>query len=101
MSRLAVAFALSTIACSPAFAEDFERGRTLYQTHCGACHYERVHQRIRSDIKDLSDLRDTVERWTEQTKHPFSAADRADVVEYLNVSHYRIGLPSRADTRAP
>jgi hypothetical protein len=36
-----------------ALAQDTERGRTLYETHYGACHYERVHQRaLYPHIKD-------------------------------------------------
>jgi mono/diheme cytochrome c family protein len=93
--RLGSALALVFFLAAPAAAQDFERGRTLYQTYCGGCHYERVHQRIKSDIKDLSDLRDALARWAPQTKYPFTPDDREDVVEYLNVSHYRIGLPSR------
>ena len=82
---------LAFLACT-ASAQDAERGRLLYEAHCGSCHYERVHDRARSDIRDLADLRETVERWARQTKHPFSAGDIGDVVEYLNRSHYRIGL---------
>ena len=90
---------LAFLAC-PAHAQDADRGRLLYETHCGGCHYERVHDRARSDIKDLPDLRDTVERWAQQTKYRFSAEDLDDVVEYLNRSHYRIGLALR-EAQAP
>jgi hypothetical protein len=88
------ALALACFCATPVAAQDFDRGRTLYQTYCGGCHYERVHQRARTSIKDLSDLRDAVARWAPQTKYPFTLDEREDVVEYLNVSHYRIGLPS-------
>jgi ribosomal 50S subunit-associated protein YjgA (DUF615 family) len=73
--------------------DDAGRGRLLYETHCGTCHYERVHQRIKSDVKDLADLRDAVARWAPQTKHTFTLDDLEDVVTYLNESHYRFGLP--------
>jgi Cytochrome c553 len=75
-----------------AAAQDTARGRLLYETHCGTCHYERVHQRIKSDVKDLADLRDTVARWASQTKHNFTLDELEDVVTYLNESHYRFGL---------
>ena len=75
-----------------AAAQDPARGRLLYETHCGTCHYERVHQRIKSDVKDLADLRDTVARWASQTKHNFTLDELEDVVTYLNESHYRFGL---------
>ena len=76
----------------PAAAQDAERGRALYETHCGGCHYERVHERLKSDIKALDGLRAAVARWASQTKRRFSPGELADIVEYLNVSHYRIGI---------
>ena len=80
------------LAAHAAAAQEPERGRQLYETHCGTCHYERVHQRIRSDIKDLADLRDTVARWAKETKHRFTLDEVEEVVQYLNRSHYRFGL---------
>lgn len=78
-----------------AAAQDAERGRLLYQTYCGGCHYERVHDRLRSEVKDLSDLRDMVARWAPQTKRSFTLDEREEMVQYLNESHYRFGLPAR------
>ncbi|HWV89992.1 MAG TPA: hypothetical protein VNZ59_07915 [Burkholderiales bacterium] len=78
-----------------AAAQDAERGRLLYQTYCGGCHYERVHDRLRSEVKDLSDLRDMVARWAPQTKRSFTLDEREDITQYLNESHYRIGLPPK------
>ena len=75
-----------------AAAQDAATGRTLYETHCGGCHYERVHQRIRSDVRDLADLRDTVARWAAQTKRTYTLDELENIVQYLNESHYRFGL---------
>lgn len=80
----------------PAAAQDAERGRALYETHCGGCHYERVHERLKSDIKGLDDLRGAVARWAPQTKRNFTSDELADIVEYLNLSHYRFGMPRAA-----
>jgi mono/diheme cytochrome c family protein len=71
---------------------DVERGKLLYDTHCGGCHYERVHQRLRSSVKDLADLRDMVAKWAPQTKHRFTLDEQEAVVQYLNRSHYKFGL---------
>ena len=76
----------------PALAQDPAPGRLLYETHCGGCHYERVHQRVRSDVKGLGDLRDAVARWAGESKRQFSAQEIEEVVQYLNASHYRFGL---------
>lgn len=83
---------LFPVSASP---QDAARGRLLYETHCGGCHYERVHQRLRSEVRDLSDLRDMVARWAPQTKRTYTLAELEDIVQYLNESHYRLGLSPR------
>jgi mono/diheme cytochrome c family protein len=84
---------------SAAVAQDAAQGRALYETHCGGCHYERVHERLRSDVRDLSDLRDMVARWAPQTKRTYTLDELEDIVQYLNESHYRFALPPRKATR--
>ena len=86
---------LLLLFAAPTLAQDPAPGRVLYETHCGSCHYERVHDRLRTKIKDLADLRDEVARWVPQTKRQFTLDEREDIVQYLNASHYRIGLPAR------
>ena len=83
---------LALLPIAAAAQEDAARGRLLYETHCGECHYERVHQRIKSEVRDLGDLRDTVARWASQTRRNFTLDELEDVVTYLNESHYRFGL---------
>lgn len=91
MGRI-LALGLLLAAAQGTAAQEPARGRLLYETHCGTCHYERVHQRLRSEIKGLSDLRDTVARWAGETKHRFTLDEIEEVVQYLNRSHYRFGL---------
>lgn len=83
---------LASCLAMPAFAQDPERGKLLYETHCGGCHYERVHQRDRgrSRVATLADLRDEVARRAAATGRPFTLEDLEDVAEYLNRSHYRL-----------
>jgi len=84
---------LLALLCLPlaAAAQDVDRGRALYETYCGECHYARVHQRPRetSRVKDLSDLRDLVASRAALTKYRFSLDEKEDVVQYLNASYYR------------
>ena len=75
-----------------ALAQDAAEGRVLYETYCGGCHYERVHQRTRSEIRDLGVLRDAVARWSKQTKRTYTLDELDSIVQYLNESHYRFGL---------
>ena len=91
-----LAFCLFLLLPLTAAAQDAAGGRLLYETYCGTCHYERVHERTRSDVKDIADLRDTVARWSKQTKHRFTLDELEDVVAYLNESHYRFGLEPRS-----
>ena len=92
VALLAAALALPLGAA----AQDAGRGKLLYETHCGGCHYERVHERLRSDVKDLAALRDTVWRWSRQTtKRSFSVEELDQITEYLNASHYRFALPEK------
>ena len=94
MRRASLALAFFFVAS--ASAQDAARGRMLYETHCGGCHYERVHDRLRPAVKDLAELRDMVARWAPQTKRPFTLDELEDIVQYLNESHYRFGLPPRS-----
>lgn len=82
-----------------AYGEDAGRGRLLYETHCQSCHYERVHDRLRPAVKELAELRDMVAQWAPQTKRSYSPDELASIVQYLNESHYRFGLPSAAPRR--
>jgi hypothetical protein len=75
-----------------AWAQDPAEGRVLYETYCGGCHYERVHQRLRTSVKDLSELRDMVARWAPQTKRSYTLDELESITQYLNESHYRFGL---------
>ena len=95
MTRAALLAAALALPLGAA-AQDPGRGKLLYETHCGGCHYERVHERLRSDVKDLAALRDTVWRWSRQTtKRSFSVEELDQITEYLNASHYRFALPEK------
>lgn len=71
-------------------APDAARGKQLYETHCGGCHYERVHDRPRerSVVHSYTELRSQVARRAALTGRPFTLEDLDDIAEYLNLSHY-------------
>ena len=89
--RSRIALALLMLA-APAWAQDPERGKALYDIHCVACHYERIHQRnsSRSVIRSLAQLRVEVVQRAALTKQRFTAEDLDDIAAYLNRSHYRL-----------
>ena len=84
--------ATAVIPIRATFAQDAARGQQLYETFCGSCHYERVHQRDRdrSLVRSLQDLDAQVRRWSAQTGKPMSQDDLVDIAAYLNRSHYRL-----------
>jgi mono/diheme cytochrome c family protein len=92
MMRAILAAAAVLLVAGTVSAQDAERGRLLYETHCDACHVERLHERKRSAVDSIETLRLQVERWTKETRRAFSAAEREDLVEYLATTHYRSRL---------
>ena len=76
----------------PAWAQDAQRGKALYDTHCVACHYERIHKRdpSRSLIRSIAQLRVEVVQRAALTGQSFTTEDLDDIAEYLNRSHYRL-----------
>jgi mono/diheme cytochrome c family protein len=83
--------ALLAFAALPAWAQDPPRGAVLYATYCATCHTERLHDREKSKVKSLAQLRDEVARWVPQTKRAFTLDEIEAVVQHLNRSHYRLG----------
>ena len=76
----------------PAWAQDAQRGKALYETHCLACHYERIHKRdpSRSLVRTLAQLRLEVAQRAAHTGQRFTIEDLDDIAEYLNRTHYRL-----------
>ena len=87
--RLA-SFAMGMLFAGIASGQDEDRGRLLYETHCTACHYERVHNRKRTKITNLSDLRDEVALRATMTKRRFELDELEAITQYLNRSHYKL-----------
>ena len=86
-----VALAALMLAATPARPQDAPRGRLLYETHCLACHYERIHKRdsSRSLVRSRAQLRVEVVDRAALIKQQFTVEDLDDIAEYLNRSHYR------------
>jgi len=77
----------------PAWAQDAQRGRALYETHCLACHYERIHKRdpSRSLVRSFPQLQLEVAQRAALTGQRFTRDDLDDITEFLNRTHYRLG----------
>ena len=96
---------------APASAQDFNRGRLLYDTHCPVCHESELHIREKRIARNFADIRAQVWRWSTVLDLDWSVEEVTDVTDYLNGSFYRypcaIGECSpgsstpRADERVP
>lgn len=78
------------LSAGSAFAADSREGKLLYETYCGTCHYEKLHERKTTDIKTLAALKVAVSKWALQAGRSFTPAELDDVAEYLNQSHYHV-----------
>ena len=92
--RAASFLALALLAAA-ARAQNVDRGRLLYETHCATCHTERLHEREKSLIRSYADLRGEVGRRAALTNRQFSPDELDDIIEFLDRSHYRLDLPRR------
>jgi len=88
-SWLCMAALAGALAAPPVFAQNLERGRLLYENHCGACHRNVVHGRAQREPQSLEQLREVVRRWESAQKLGWSAEDIEDVARYLNATHYK------------
>ncbi len=89
-ANLAALIVLS-LAGASALAQDAQRGKLLYETHCLACHYERIHKRdpSRSLVRTSPQLRLEVAQRAANTGQRFTLGDLDDIAEYLNRTHYK------------
>jgi hypothetical protein len=77
-----------------AHAQNVDRGRLLYETHCASCHTERLHDREKSLIRSYADLRREVGQRIELVPNRRFAPDEVeDIIEFLDRTHYRLDLP--------
>jgi cytochrome c553 len=97
LSTMVAALALvTTLAFAPpGAAQDFQRGRLLYENHCNQCHEDHVHQRGESRLRSQAEVSRYVRIWQKQLKLGWSDDDIADVLFYLNERYY--GFPPAVD----
>jgi mono/diheme cytochrome c family protein len=86
----ACAFLLLALAAGQALAADPQQGKVLYETYCGTCHYEKLHERKATKIESFAALKTEVAKWAAQTPRRFTPGEVDDIAEYLNQSHYHV-----------
>jgi len=72
-------------------AEDIDRGKLLYENHCGGCHTSAIHQRDDRKSNTLVEMSKWVIRWQYHLKLGWSFEEVRQVVGYLNATYYHIG----------
>lgn len=85
-----LAILVLAVAAETAAGADAARGKVLYETHCGGCHYEKLHKRQSSPINSIAALKLEVVKWSRQTGRSFAVQELDDIAEHLNRTHYRL-----------
>lgn len=79
-----------SVVNTPLLAEDFERGKALYENHCKECHEGLAHTRHGSKINSIGDIRSWVASWSVHSRLEWSSEDVEDVADYLNNRFYHL-----------
>jgi hypothetical protein len=79
----------------PARADDAERGRLLYETHCIACHSTQMHWRDNRRVSDWASLLAQVQLWQAREQLAWTEADVRSVAQHLNQRIYRLPAPEQ------
>lgn len=77
---------------SPGRAENYERGRQLYENHCQACHSTLLHSPVKSQIKSFTELEARVSSWSVHAAKDWSTDEVRDVSYYLDRTFYHFGV---------
>lgn len=81
--------AIWLVAFAPATAaENFARGKELYDHHCQSCHEDLMHAENRR-LKSLDELRKRIEAWATHTGNDWTRDEINDVLYYLNKRFYK------------
>jgi mono/diheme cytochrome c family protein len=88
----ALAFGLAVLSAT-CMAADAARGKSLYETSCGACHEDSVHKRSSRKAKSFDAVRAQVARWSGEVGGKWSEDEIDDVAFYLNQRYYGFLCP--------
>lgn len=96
---LALLLGSASAAAQP--AAEVSRGQLLYDTHCLACHSEKLHWRDGRLVKDWPTLKHQVQRFQAVAHLGWIDDDVQAVAEYLNRSIYRLPQAGGTTARVP
>ena len=84
---------VAALAVTPGAAASGDGGALLYDTHCIACHSEKVHWRNAKRVTDWTTLVREVRRWQAGAGLSWGDDDIAAVARHLNALFYRFPEP--------
>ena len=82
------ALGLSLVAM-PLLAEEFNRGKELYENHCKVCHESWAHERSGRQVATREELGRRVRGWSLHSRLDWSDEEVNDVTDYLDRQYYR------------
>jgi hypothetical protein len=94
LTCIILATGLLPVAPGDAQAADEQRGRMLYENHCGFCHASVVHVREQHKVHNAAELRAAIQRWSSELKLKWQENDVNDVQLYLNSLYYNFAPES-------
>ena len=69
-------------------SEEVDRGKLLYENHCGACHTAKVHERENRKVNSLVELSKMTIQWQYHLKLNWSIDEVRQVTKFLNERYY-------------
>lgn len=91
--RFALCAAAAAVGMVNSHAEDFRRGRAIYETRCMGCHGTSVHNRDARRATDFAGVRAAVARFAREAGGVWEPDEIDDVAAYLNQRYYRYPCP--------
>ena len=85
----ATSLALGGLLPTPAQAQNFERGKELFDHQCHGCHGDLRFADKEGKVKSLADLREKISSWAVHSGAEWGNSEVDDVLYYMNKSFYR------------
>lgn len=89
--RRVVALSVWLLASPGGQAQNYDRGRQLYENHCQACHSSLLHSPVKGQLKSFKELEARVASWSVHAAKDWSADEVDDVSYYLDRTFYHFG----------
>lgn len=86
---IAAALVVPALATAAALAGNSTEGKRLLEANCFGCHDTSVYTRSPRSVRSLDALKQQLEMCGHASAKDLSAADKQNIVKYLNDQYYR------------